>query len=82
MVDETSDVELRKTIDDDSTFKSLEDKEEKVIGSENDGVSESSTEEEVRIKGLVGNWLEVVTSRTLDDEESSGLEVSVSGNDV
>ena len=54
MVDETSDVELRKTTDDDSTFKSLED-EEKVIGSENDGVSESSTEEEVRIKGLVGN---------------------------
>ena len=81
MVDETSDVEVRKTTDDDSRFKSLEDKEEKVIGSENDGVSESSTEE-VRIKGLVGNWLEVVTSRTLDDEESSGLEVSVSGNDV
>ena len=82
MVDETSDVEARKTTDDDSTFKSLEDKEEKVIGSENDGVSESSTEEEVRIKVLVGNWLEVVTSRTLDDEESSGLEVSKSGNDV
>ena len=79
MVDETSDVEVRKTTDDDSTFKSLED-EEKVIGSENDGVSESSTEEEVRIKGLVGNWLDVVTSRALDEEESSGL--SVSGNDV
>ena len=78
MVDETSDVEARKTTDDDSTFKSLED-EEKVIGSEND---ESSTEEEVRIKVLVGNWLEVVASRTLDDEESSGLEVSKSGNDV
>ena len=82
MVDETSDVELRKTIDDDSTFKSFEDKEEKVIGSENDGVSESSTEEEVRIKVLVGNWLEVVASRALDDEESSGIEVSKSGNDV
>ena len=81
MVDETSDVELRKTTDDDSTFRSLED-EEKVIESENDGVSESSTEEEVRIKVLVGNWLEVVASRTLDDEESSGLEVSKSGNDV
>ena len=81
MVDETSDVELRKTTDDDSTFRSLED-EEKVIESENDGVSESSTEEEVRIKVLVGNWLEVVASRALDDEESSGLEVSKSGNDV